>query len=66
MTDSKEAWLVSLSDEQIEQLTDGDIALVEIDSEIFILVHEANADDAVDAVERGSAEVVHKEIQRRE
>ena len=66
MTDAKEAWLISLSDEQIDQLHEGDIAVIEIDSEVFVMVHEDNADAAVDAVESGDIDVDHKEIERRD
>ena len=58
----KNAWLLSLTDEQIEQLQNDDIAVVETDGHVFITVHSEHAEEAREAVADGDAELVEREV----
>ena len=58
----KDAWLLSLTDEQIEQLRNDDIAVVETEGCVFITVHSEHAEEARKAVAGGDAELVTREV----
>ena len=66
----KAAWVLSLNDEQIEKIENDDIAVLETDNELFLVVHNDNEDGALRAVEESVEESdvplrVH-EVTRRE
>jgi len=50
---------------EIDRLYESEFALVEIDSEIFVMLHQIKADSAVDTVESGDIDVDHREIEWR-
>ena len=58
----KNAWLLSLTDEQVEQLRNDDIAVIETESHVFITVHSDHAEEAREAVADGDAELVTREV----
>lgn len=58
----KNAWLISLTDEQVEQLRNDDIAVVETEGCVFITVHSDHAEEAREAVAAGDAELVTREV----
>lgn len=58
----KNAWLLSLTEEQVEQLRNDDIAVVETESHVFITVHSDRAEEAREAVADGDAELVTREV----
>jgi len=62
----KNAWLLSLTDEQIEQLQNDDIAVIETDDRVFIAVHAEHAEEARAAVADGDAELVEREVVKRD
>ncbi|TKX35133.1 hypothetical protein EXE51_15780 [Halorubrum sp. CGM5_25_10-8B] len=61
----KNAWLLSLTDEQVEQLRNDDIAVVETESHVFITVHSDHAEEAREAVVAGDAGLVAREVVKR-
>ena len=46
----KEATVVTLTDEQIESLANRELAIVKTNDDVFGLIHEDRADEALDAV----------------
>ncbi|OYR48831.1 hypothetical protein DJ73_18830 [Halorubrum sp. Ea1] len=58
----KDAWLLSLTDEQIEQLQNDDIAVIATEGCVFIAVHSEHAEEARKAVADGDAELVEREV----
>lgn len=70
MTDNndegKEAFLVSLTSDQIEQLQNDDIAVVETEDFKFVMVPREHESEALDAVSEGDAEVVSREVTDRD
>jgi len=61
----KDAWLLSLTDEQIEQLQNDDIAVIGTEVCVFITVHSEHAEEAREAVADGDAELVTREVVER-
>lgn len=62
----KDAWLLSLTDEQIGQLQNDDIAVIETDDRVFITIHSSNAEEARAAITDGDAELVEREVVARD
>jgi hypothetical protein len=62
----KHAYLISLTEEQIEQLQDDDIAVVNTESEKFVFVRKDHESEAIDHLHGADVEVTTQEVTERE
>jgi len=66
MSEEKEAYLVSLSEQQIEQIQNDDIAIVDTDDLMFVMVPREHETEALEAVSDGDVEVVTRKVIERD
>lgn len=64
-SDTKHAYLLSLTDEQLEQLQNDDIAVVDTNDEKFVFVRKDHESDAIEHVHAADVEVSVQEVTER-
>jgi hypothetical protein len=64
--EGKHAYLLSLTDEQLEQLQNDDIAVVDTDEEKFVFVRKDHESEAIDHLHAADVEVSVQEVTDRD
>lgn len=62
----KEAFLISLTDEQLDAIASNDVAMIDTDRLRYLVVHADHEHEALETVREGDAEVIVREVTNRE
>ncbi len=62
----KEGYLLTLTDEQLEEIQNDGLAEIGTDEELFHIVHHDHGAEAVETIEDQDVEVVRRSVEKRE